>query len=580
MGKGSSDTDESDDDSEDQDIQIQIKQKKKKKKQKKEKKKKAPPPPKKVTITDRHAATMDFNNDGIGTSGRVGIFCGQCALAFFLVGLVSENWTNVQNMGTGKLLEQSEGQFSDLRGVNLGIWRLCFDADVKNMNYHSRSVCFWHQQEFSLSGFQPRFEYKSNKTWEDCQLPSFEDREALEICLKQGDTCPEIMKRNKYCEPATSVEQDICKHLNAIDYCGKRSAIMWISIALVVLLIFADLFSEKILINGVVCFLAAGCGAAMMGMWLEVYSELEKQTDGGGVEHGEGFTFMVLGFVAAMLGAIFCALDIICVETERFGCNNDGIQVIGRSAALMGVLVWVLFTAGIFMADWATTDGLGFVEGGDGPHFEKFGLAQVGKAQWGLWNYCLELNVTLFGGPQPVCMEAKEVVEFDYQQLDTEGNVLSQNGCDIFQTNRYCERAQICVCSSIVAAIVGFTGDMFSEKQAVNAAMLFFTFAAGVVNMIFWLLFVLEIDGPKPYAAASEVTIGPGFYTTIIATSFSLIGAILFYLDFADLCELPCEKTGYELGKTADELNDCLCYLCNGTGGTGYDGKNDGKSDR
>ena len=61
---------------------------------------------------------------------------------------------------------------------------------------------------------------------------------------------------------------------------------MWISIALVVLLIFADLFSEKILVNGVVCFLAAGCGAAMMAMWLEVYSELEKQTSGGGVEHG------------------------------------------------------------------------------------------------------------------------------------------------------------------------------------------------------------------------------------------------------------------------------------------------------
>ena len=363
---------------------------------------------------------------------------------------------------------------------------------------------------------------------------------------------------------------------------------MWMSIALVALLIFADVYGEKIIINGVVCFLAAGCGAAMMAMWLAIYSDLEKGTEGGGVEHGEGFVFMVLGFCAALLGAIFCMLDIVCYDTERFGCNNDGIQFIGRSAALMGVLVWVLFVAGIFMADWATTDGLGFVKDSDGNsdgpdierHFEQFGLGRVGKARWGLWNYCLELDATLFGEPQPVCMEAKEVVEFTYAAKDANGDKLSQNGCDMFATTRYCERAQVCVCSSIAAAIIGFMGDMFSEKQAVNAAMLFFTTVGGVVNMVFWLLFVLEIDGPKSYAAAAEVDIGPGFYTSIVATVFSLIGGILFYLDFADLCYLPWEQNEYALGKTADDLGDCICYLCNGTGGSGYDGKNDERDDK
>merc|ERR1712070_59010 len=117
---------------------------------------------------------------------------------------------------------------------------------------------------------------------------------------------------------------------------------------------------------------------------------------------------------------------------------------------------------------------------------------------------------------------------------------------------------------------------MFSEKQAVNAAMLFFTFAAGVVNMVFWLLFTMEIDGPKNYAAASEVVIGPGFYTTIFATSFSLIAGILFYLDFADECQFCCEENEYSLGKTSDDTDDCPCYFCYGTGGSGYDGKNDG----
>ena len=116
-------------------------------------------------------------------------------------------------------------------------------------------------------------------------------------------------------------------------------------------------------------------------------------------------------------------------------------------------------------------------------------------------------------------------------------------------------------------------GDMFSEKQAVNAAMMFFTFAGGIINMVFWLLFVMEIDGPKDYAAADEVVIGPGFYTTIFAVSFSLVSGVLFYLDFADECQLCCEENEYQYGKTTDEQDDCDCYFCVGTGGSGYDNK-------
>ena len=102
----------------------------------------------------------------------------------------------------------------------------------------------------------------------------------------------------------------------------------------------------------------------MMALWMGIYNDLKTATTvagepDAGVEHGMGFIFMTMGFAAAFLGAVFCALDIVCLDTERFGLANDGIQVIGRFAALLGVLVWVLFCAGLFMADWATATQLG-----------------------------------------------------------------------------------------------------------------------------------------------------------------------------------------------------------------------------
>lgn len=519
MGNNKSPRYDSDDDDDDRNTKVVVQVGDKKKKKKKE--------PKKPTVVKAvHASAASTDNDGVNVVGRVGIVFGTLSLLLFLMALVSPEWTIAKDVGSGSLNVNRDYTLSQITEAKFGMWRYCLSAKVEYMNNATRSICFLgYGDTYSLHGYHNGTE-------------------------------------------VVSEDVDACRHFEDVQVCERRYFIQWATIILIVMMIIADIYSEKLIINAAGCLLGALAGAASIAIWMNVFSDLQDKTDGS-VEHGVGFMFMAGGFVSALFGTIFCAIDLGCLTTERFGCFNDGTQIIGRVGMLMGVLVWVLYVASLYMSNWAVTDNLGSPQ-----HFEEFGLQGVGAAEFGLFAYCMELAVDAFGGEfMSVCLDPGEQVQFITQANQAvNGAIPSHSGCEIFEKVRYCERAKFVIVTLIISITIAFFSDIFSEKLSVNSMVMGLTFAGGVASVVQWLIFIFHISGPKNYGAASEVKAGGAFYAVLIGAGMALISAILNYLDFIDRCQCDFERNDYQEGKDRSQNGDCDCFLCFGDGTSGYDG--------
>eukprot|EP00039_Didymoeca_costata_P028347 m.20763 g.20763 ORF g.20763 m.20763 type:complete len:523 (-) comp6945_c0_seq1:1408-2976(-) len=522
MGQGKKDSDSD----EDINVTVQIDSNKKKKNKSNKKKRRS-------TVTAIHASATSTDNDGVNVIGRIGIVFGTVSLGLFLMALISPEWTIADNLGSGSLLTESNYAMSRISKGTFGMWRYCLSTEVEKMNNATRSICFLgYGDQYELHG-------TFNNT-----------------------------ARN-------SEDQDACQHFKGAKICERRYFIQWVTIILVVFMIMADIYSEKLIINAIGCALGALAGAACMGFWMNVFNDLKDQTDGE-VKHGIGFALMAGGFVAALLGAVCSTIDLVCINTERFGCMNDGTQLIGRAGMLMGALVWILYLTSLFLDNWAVTTNLG-----DEVHFAEVGLDDVDGARWGLFHYCLELSVLAFGDEfKYVCMSASEQVQFlsRADEASPDGTIPSLDGCEIFDKVNYCERSKFVIVALIIAVVIVFISDIFSEKLSVNAMVMGLATIGGVAAAVQWLLFVFHISGPKNYGAAAKVRVGGAFFAVLIGVGLSFISCILNYLDFIDKCQCSFEQNAYQEGKSSKDTGDCDCFICFGDGTSGYDGVNDSKA--
>jgi hypothetical protein len=329
-----------------------------------------------------------------------------------------------------------------------------------------------------------------------------------------------------------------------------------------------DVYSSILALNALCCAAGTLIGAAVVGAWMKVYQEFKAQTDGD-VKHGNGFIFMCTGFVSAFLATTFMVIDLAAYpDTERFGCANDGMVLAGYVGTFLAVMVWMLWVTLLPYPNWSNTKNLG-----DDTHFYEEGLGDVDEATFGLLSYCLQLSVPAFDDTmQFVCLGLGEQVAFSSRAKQDMGseNIETQNACEIFDTFKYCEKSEMVIWVMVIAIVIAFIGDIFSEKMAINATIMFMCFLCGCIGLYSWLTFTSHISGPKKYAAAAKVVPGFGLYGLAMGALFGFVSCCMLYVDHADICE---PLNDWNLGKDTEDQGRCNCILITGSGTSGYDGK-------
>lgn len=512
-------------------------------------------------VTQAHAASTSMENDGINGIGRVGIIFGTVSLILYLLAMISPTWSIVENLGSGAFAT-SQPFFNRVSRAEFGMYRFCLYTTIPEMMDAEHKICYYNYKTaiFQLQGDVPL---------DENGVKNCAPLKAVGGACYNDELCT--------CDPetglVTSKERNAYDHFEAFNLKARRANVEWVVLGVLITMVIADVLSHILILNSILCALGALGGVACLVLWSKIAKDIDFVTDGV-AEQGIGFTFLCAGFGTAFAASIFCAIDICKYpEMERFGFLNDGTSYFGRLGALLGCLVWVLFTASILYPQWAKTDLL--EDGFSGfsykdPEHPGKGLEEVTGALFGLWDYCLELPADAFVGVQMVCMQTSDQIQLRSLGEDEDGFIRSQSGCDIFESVGYCKRNEIIVVCLLIAISMAFVADVFSEKLLANGISMFVCFLLGAAACVQWLIFKINITGPKSYGAASAVDVGVGFFIALIGMGAALVSGLLLYLDYRDIGEC---SNSFKEGKSVHDDGSCLgaCLICTGTGTSGYD---------
>lgn len=505
-----------------------------------------------------HASARGTDNDGINLVGRIGIIFATASLVMYLLALINPNWAIVDDISKGGKFLDKHPYFNRVSKVKFGFYSFCLETEVEGLNHASHDVCFYRYSKelFTLHGDIPR-----GATCKSLLSG---------VCADGHCTCEEPTVLLPSGE-VTSRDLNGFDHFDHFGLKAKRENIEWIVLGVLIVMVLADIFSNVLALNAIGSILGSAGGVVCMVLWSRFQKELDNGLDSSS-EKGFGFIFLIMGFVFAFLGAVGSLADLLLYpRSERFGVANDGINYLGRWGGMLGgALVWMLLAAAIQYPQWATTEKLE-----DGRHgFQSTGLQGAYGATFGLLGYCLEMETAAFGDPQFVCMgmaDEVQLTEMPEEYFNEDGTIPSKNGCEIFEAVEYCERCEFIIYFILFMIPMTLVGDVFSEKLLTNSLIMFINCVGSGLACVQWLIFKIHISGPKPYASAGKVDVGQGFFMCMFATGCALISCICFYLDYKDLCD--CCANDFQQGKSKhDNEGGCYCFLCHGSGTSGYDG--------
>jgi len=230
-------------------------------------------------------------NDGVAILGRIGTLLGCLVWVLFAASILYPQWA------TTDLLEDGKSGFSYKDPLNPG----------KGLEAVQGAL-------FGL--------------WDYClELPSAAFVEPQMVCMKTSD---EIQLRSLGEDADGFIRsQNGCEIFESVDYCKRNEIIVCCLLVAISMAFVADVFSEKMLANGMAMFFCFLLGAAACIQWLIFKIHITGPKSYGAasqVDVGVGFFLALMGMGAALVSGLMLYLD----YRDMCECSNhfkDGKSV-------------------------------------------------------------------------------------------------------------------------------------------------------------------------------------------------------------------------------------------------------------
>lgn len=453
----------------------------------------------------RGGNTQSLTGDGITISGRLTGFLGVFVLLFFTVANFTPTWSYSEALSVG-------GGLDSISEATFGLREYCLKTHTSTF-VDPQMVCTVYEDQINI-----RTTNASSPAAATAMVPG------EQIC---GEAKADFLANQA---AGVAVPADLYSWTNqtgcdrfagACDFASFHS-IRVVLVAAILFAIAGATFSEKIPFYGAMLLVSMLFSIAAIGVWAKWASDLDSE-----LTPDIGLGIMAGATVAALLGAILAFVN-TCVDTERNGLMDDGIDCFGRMGSLMTVATWLFLAIALVMPTWTEVTNLGDVGGLCNDDCLYADCTEM-TASFGLLRYCVDTTVTLTGNTK------KERVCFFYSdEVAVVGNGSTLTGFQRFESQGLESTVDWTTFLMSVGIASSAFADIFSEKLVPAAILSLLTSICGVISLSWWLSFQSDLDDAIPGDAESSdgvYVVGTAFAIGLMTSIVYTINACKYYHD-------------------------------------------------